>query len=116
MNVQLKNIQETSRRKEDADKNEDSTMRTEDTSRRRTKLTARFEDYELYGAYCLMTGNPTTYSETMKAGEGWDKAIKTELGTKHKTFGTRIFQMCLPLSTQKFEAMREKLLIVKIAD
>lgn len=52
--------------------------------RRETQLPKRFDDYELYSAYCLLAGDPSSYSEAVKSGEGWNKAIETELEALEK--------------------------------
>lgn len=68
---------------------EDKLCDTETTSRRQTKIPSRFNDYELYHVYCLLTEaeNPKDYKEAMKIGNGWQDAISKEL-MAHENYGT----------------------------
>lgn len=57
--------------------------------RRPIKTPKRFEDFEIYSAFCLLTcdNDPKTYKEALQAGDEWKKAIDNELEA-HKKFET----------------------------
>ncbi|KAJ8890254.1 hypothetical protein PR048_009762 [Dryococelus australis] len=50
----------------------------------------RYEDYELYSAYYLMSGDPNTFDEAVKAGDGWQEAVRCELEALKKSHGNHL--------------------------
>lgn len=50
-------------------------------NKRAVKLPQKYEDYELYTAYCLMTEtkDPKSYKEAILSGEDWKTAINKEI-------------------------------------
>lgn len=61
-----------------------STLQEKPRLRRTVSFPERFKDFELYSAYCLMSGDPNTYEEAVAAGEGWEEAIRKELEAHEK--------------------------------
>lgn len=62
----------------------EETNKGENTERLR-KLPKRYEDYELYVAYCLFSEQiPNSYEEAVKLGKEWQDAIKKELDAHNK--------------------------------
>lgn len=57
--------------------------------KRNVRPPKRFEEYEMYTAYCLLTEDvdPKSYAEAINLGEDWKKAISVELEA-HKKYGT----------------------------
>nr|CAI5862422.1 unnamed protein product [Callosobruchus analis] len=57
-------------------------------TKRKSRLPSKYQDYELYTAYCLHVGkeDPKDFEEAVKSKE-WRKAIDEEIEA-HEKFGT----------------------------
>lgn len=68
---------------------ENKTQKGADESKRTVKKPQKYEDYELYTAYCLMTEteDPKFYQEAITSSEEWCNAINKEIDA-HEKFGT----------------------------
>jgi len=49
------------------------------TRTREVKLPKKLSDYQLYTAYCFVSGLPSNYDEAMNQGSGWSEAIEKEV-------------------------------------
>ncbi|CAB0012102.1 unnamed protein product [Nesidiocoris tenuis] len=66
--------------KEEVSDETDLANAPQDTSRRKVKVPAKFNDFELYSAYCLLArgSDPVSYEEASESPE-WSSAISREL-------------------------------------